>query len=305
MKRCSATHTLQFSIGITHAEEALVSALSGGTIVISGFPLAFPPAPAGFRWDPADGPEEHVTFAAAFRSFDPLYSVGPANLFQMFEEASTGTSGATGRQVTLSVASMTPPNLAATQALLDDLEAADARGVINLRGRGRRNGKPRTVSYEAAFDHYQVGPDEIPRSTLEAEAANGDLLVTLTGHLPRSVGLGTHPQPLLGPEHDGDGPSGTNPDIPVFGAGNPAMDLEGINVRGDAVAFVDGQPDTSATIQCLSGSFSPFCSTEHVRIQLSSAPSGNRLHLLQVQNGPAGPLSNEMPICVGSIANCD
>ena len=30
----------------------------------------------------------------------------------------------------------------------------------------------------------------------------------------------------------------------------------------------------------------------------------NGLHLLQVQN-PAGPLSQELPICVGAIRSCD
>jgi hypothetical protein len=40
-----------------------------------------------------------------------------------------------------------------------------------------------------------------------------------------------------------------------------------------------------------------------VQITLSATPTPDGLHLLQVQN-PDGPLSNEMPICVGAVSGC-
>ena len=92
-----------------------------------------------------------TTFAAAFLVFEPTYGVRPLDLFQMFEEASTGFSGALGRQVTLNTATAAQ---AAVQALLTALEGADARGVVNLRGArpalGRRGRASATTRRTAA-----------------------------------------------------------------------------------------------------------------------------------------------------------
>jgi hypothetical protein len=65
---------------------------------------------------------------------------------------------------------------------------------------------------------------------------------------------------------------------------------------------VDGTV-VSGSVACVSGSFTPFCDTEVVSITLTSTPTPDGLHLLQVQN-PDGPLSNEMPICVGVVSGC-
>jgi hypothetical protein len=40
-----------------------------------------------------------------------------------------------------------------------------------------------------------------------------------------------------------------------------------------------------------------------VSIDLAARPTPDGLYLLQVQNGP-GPLSNELPICVGAASGC-
>jgi hypothetical protein len=80
------------------------------------------------------------------------------------------------------------------------------------------------------------------------------------------------------------------------------MTLSGVSVRSDAVVLVDGQP-VAATLVCVNGSFAPdYCSSNTVRIALAATPP-NGLRLLQLQN-PKGPLSNELPVCVGTVAGC-
>ena len=260
------------------------------SITLQGFTFNYPASQ--FPWDPANGYDERVTFAAAFPIFFPVYQVNPIDIFKMFEQASTGTSGALGRQVTLNGAST-------DYVLLNDLEIADAKDVVNLRGDGVLNGTPVTVSYLAGPDLYQVASRQLTRAQLETEVGAGDLLATLTAYLP--LNHGTHPMPLLSVINLGDGTTG-NPDLPVLPGDNP-MDLVGIDVHQDAQILVDGDV-VSGTLACVSGgSFTPFCDSESVEIGLTVVPATG-LHLLQVQN-PLGPLSPELPICVGDILDCD
>jgi YVTN family beta-propeller protein len=282
---------LQFSIGISNAEENLVFANSAGSVELSpGIFFNFPASQ--FPWDPAQGYDERVTFAAAFPIFFPVYNVNPTDIFRMFEQASTGTSGALGRQVTLN-------GVATDWALLTILEAADAKDVVNLRGDGVHDGTPVTVSYLAGPDLYQVGPQQLTRAQLEAEVNAGDLLATLTARLPRNHGI--HPMPLLSLTSTAAGATG-NPDLPVLPGDNP-MTLAGIDVHQDAQILVDGDV-VPGTLSCVAGgSFTPFCDSETVQIGLSSVPATG-LHLLQVQN-PLGPLSPELPICAGVKTDCD
>jgi hypothetical protein len=86
--------------------------------------------------------------------------------------------------------------------------------------------------------------------------------------------------------------------------------VRGFDVRSDAVVMVDGVRVT-ATLTCTSGTSGAFCvvpggytgSGGNVSIDLASRPAPDGLHLLQVRNGP-GPLSDEMPICVGNAGGC-
>jgi YVTN family beta-propeller protein len=296
---------LQFSLGVTAAEESLVFSNAGLPPVVPANP---------FPWVPSQGLKETTTFGSAFFIFTPVYGVGPVDMFRMFEEASTGTSGATGRQVTLHSAQWLfgGARAANSLALLDGLEAADARGVINLRGRAVRNGNPITISYDSGAGLYQAGENQISRATLEAEAEAGTLVVTFTGYLPQNFGLTSHTQPLLSPEDNGSGDTG-NPDLPHLpngGVSTTDMALTGEWVRSDSVIFLNGLP-VAGTVECCDSipgngscnvggaAFSPFCSSELIRINLSSLPTPETTHLLQLQS-PDGPLSNEIPICVDS-----
>jgi YVTN family beta-propeller protein len=303
---------LQFSIGITAPEEALQAADDGDVCVDLGFgPIC---TASDVPWDPEEGFEENGVFSAAFPIFQPVYGSGSLDMFQMFEEASTGFSGAVGRQVTLNnvtTAGCNPAHacgaggICSTMALLCQLEDADARGVVNLRGAGSRNGAPLEFSYNDDSGNYEIGFSlKRTREQLISEAQSiviPYVRATLTGHLRENVGL--DPQPLISITNLGDG-NGTNPDIPLLPGDNP-MVLSPTDVLAGAEVFVDGELATLAAGISCSGSF-PCTSPETLTINLDLGAMGlsNDLHLLQVQN-PSGSISPELPICVGSIAACD
>jgi len=281
---------LQFSLGVTAAEENQVTAQGANG------------CSPDCDWDPSVGYDEFTVFAVAFpAAFSPIYGVEPDDIFQMVQEGSTGHSGAAGRQVTIDTVTTNPPNDAFTLALLGELEAADERGVVNLRGSGVHNGQPVTITYHAGSDTYRVGPNDLPGGTgagsFWAEAQVGTVRGTLTAHLRRNAG--THAQPVIGPV-PGSGGTG-DPPLPVLeqdGTGNP-MGLSAEDVRGGASILMDGDP-VGGTVGCLFGNgFDPICGGaqgEALIVTLDSIPS-NGMHLLQIQNQD-GLLSNELPICV-------
>lgn len=275
---------VHFSSAFTSPQEILdvVAAVGGANGVIP--------------WNPAQGLDELVVFSAGFVAFQPAYNVFPDDMFQMFEEASTGFSGATGRQLTLSPATATLPD---TVDVMTALEDADLRGVVNLRATGLRGGASLLLSFRSSGT-YQSGSLVLTPAQLRAEAAAGTLLMTLTAHLRSAVGDPAIPQPLIAPSTAGAGPTG-DPDLPVLPGDDP-MTLAGIDVFSGAGVLVDGAP-VGATLTCVGGSFAPFCSSRVIRIDLAVIPSPNGTHLLQIQN-PSGLLSNELPVCVGPVAGC-
>jgi hypothetical protein len=274
---------LHFSGGFTNPQEFLdVVALVGtGNGVIP--------------WNPSQGLDERTVFSAGFVVFQPAYNVFPNDMFQMFEEASTGQSGALGRMVSLRRITS-----AAEWALLAQLEQADARGAVNLFGSGVFDGVPVDVSYKAG--RWQVGLQSLTRAELQSATAASRLRATVVARLPHGAGDPLYPMPLLDVATVGAGPGG-DPNVPIVsgaGAGNP-MSLRGQFVRADARVLVDGQP--GGTLACVGGSFVPFCGSGVVSVTLAAVPPAG-LHLLQVQNGD-GPISPEVPFCVGaSIAPC-
>ena len=267
------------------------------------FPFQFTP-PSEFPYDPAIGADERSTFAVGFMVFRVSINVGPVDIFQMLEESSTGTSGATGRQVTLDAATLAPGEEAATRALLGLLEAADRRDVVRLSGEATRLRPPRRaalVRYLAARDSYRIGVDEMPRDALLDAARRGALRATLTAGLPTRFGDGVHRQPLLALLEAGEGPTG-DPALPVLPAAHP-MRLRGIDVAAGAGLLLDGEA-ADGEVVCLEGSFAPtYCASERIEIRLAAPPTEPGLHLLQLQN-PAGPQSNELPICVEPLEAC-
>lgn len=284
--------TLQFSGGFTSPQEVLdtVAPFTNFGVI---------------PWDPAIGLDELTVFAGTFVAFQPVYNVFPTPLFQMFEEASTGHSGAIGRQVSVGPRTTDGAHLAATTADLATLEAADLRGVANLRGTGVRNAgsgaAPITLSFRSDTGVYQGDAGvSLSRAQLLAEAQAGTTQITLTAQLRENVGFSDFAQPLLQTSATGNGATG-DPPLPVL-ASNTPITLTGQTVRSDAVAFVDGQP-VAASLTCQGGTFAPtYCSSNVVRVTFAALPPAG-MHLLQLQN-PKGPLSNEFPFCVGAAAGC-
>jgi YVTN family beta-propeller protein len=267
------------------------------------FPFQYTP-PSEFPYDPAVGKQENSVFAVGFLFFRLTIGVGPVDIFQMVEEASTGTSGATGRQVTLDAATLAPPDGDATRALLAELESADRRGVVQLSGEATRlrgaRGLSLAIRYIAARNSYRIGVDEIPHDTLLAATRSGALRATLTAGLPPRFGEGVHRQPLIAPLTPGEGPTG-DPALPVLPGGNP-MRLRATDVASDASLILDGDA-TEGEVVCLDGAFTPTCSSGRVEIRLAAPPTEPGIHLLQVQN-PDGPLSDELPVCVEPLEAC-
>jgi hypothetical protein len=279
---------LQFSGGFTSPEEVLdtVAPFTNQGVI---------------PWDPAIGLDELIVFAGTFVGFQPVYNVFPTAMFQMFEEASTGHSGAIGRQVTVNARTAGAALLAQTTARLAMLEIADLRGVANLLGHGTRNGAPVTLSFRSDTSLYSgEGGVALTRAALLAEAEAGTTRITFTSQLRANVGRADFAQPLLATSTTGNGATG-DPPLPVLSA-STVMTLSGQTVRADAVALVDGVP-VAATITCQGGSFAPvYCSSNVVRVTLPALPPSGT-HLLQLQT-PQAELSNEYPFCVGPAAGC-
>jgi len=295
---------LHFSLGITTAEEALLFGSDNRTINILGFNLNYPgPSSAKFTWDPDKGYEEETSFQASFVIFQPVYGSGPEPMFQMFEEASTGFSGALGKQVQLNqTTTAAGPTLTATLSVLNALQTADNRGSVNLRGVGRRAGAPVTLSYRAPTSDYRNANDAVilTQAQLVSEAQAGTTNLMLTASLSVNFGNEAYRQPLLSVTSLADA-NGTNPAIPFLPAADP-MQLVGIDVRSDATIVIDGAP-VAGTISCVGGTFTPYCSSQLVSVDLANANIGSGLHMLQVQN-PKSALSVELPVCGGTLASC-
>ena len=286
---------LQFSLGTTNALPILTIANIGGNL--GGISVS--PLEPGIAFSTASGFQEVTTFGAAFLVFESVYGVRPPDLWQMVEEASTGLSGAVGRQLTLNTSTAPLPS---TGALLASLEAADTRGVVNLYGMLLREGVSRAISFGGGSYVISNAP-ALTSAQLLAEAQLGTSLVTLTAQLRSNVRI--NPEPLLSTAGAVGNGVIQDPPLPQLASGHPAFNVTGTTVASTASVFVDGQP-VAAVVTCIGGITNGLCNDGTVSIDLAARPSPDGLHLLQVQN-PWGRLSNELPICVapnGSLSLC-
>lgn len=293
----------QFSLSPTSAEEVLLGLNDGTTVNFMGFDVGIPENAFG-DWSRSMGLEETFTFGAAFTIFDPAYGVGPLDLFQLFEETSTGHSGTLGRQVTLNADTTSGGELAGTEALLDELEDAAGRGVVVVQGRALEGNLEKYIQYRPDTDDYEIGGNALSRSALLSEAQSGAILATLTAELPAGVSESS-PQPLVAPPgaNCGTAPGNSTGD-PGFlemevGQSSTTLSLEAAHVTGDARVFLDGQPRPGADVTLTGGS--PVCGAEAVtpdpiELDLGTVPAEG-VYALQVQT-PDGLLSNELPLIV-------
>ena len=154
-----------------------------------------------------DGPDEK-TFAVGgfvlgggFHTSSGYTEQGPWQM--LLENAQQGTSGAFGRQVTLSERSATDSQ---TEVVLDALEAVAKGGAIMLRGEGTwADGRLIAVDYDGvSYVDRADAATELTRDDLITAAAAGDLVMTLTGRMGQAYEP-YDPQPLLwyGPTRNG------------------------------------------------------------------------------------------------------
>jgi YVTN family beta-propeller protein len=113
----------------------------------------------------------------------------------LLENAQQGTSGAFGRQVTLSQNSAQHPQ---TLLILDALEAVAREGTIMLQGEGVWiDGTAITVSYDGTVyvDRTEMAISLTRNELIEAALA-GELVITLTGRMGKAYEP-LNPQPIL------------------------------------------------------------------------------------------------------------
>jgi YVTN family beta-propeller protein len=285
---------VQFSAGVTVVRDALQAASID------------PPGATGpateVPWSPAVGFDELTTWALPFGSpsanvaFRAVYNVRAFDMFQMIEEMSNGQSGAFARQATLNLRSTAPGALAATEALLGSLEAADLNGVANLRGVGFRNGVPLTLSFRSDGT-YRGQNVVLTRAQLIAEAQAAATTLTLTAQQRANVTAGTV-QPTLFVRAGFQASGGTfvtdgRPDLPLLPGDDP-MAILAEDVPPGAKVLIDGAP-VPATVSCVGAVANGFCNASGISIDLLSPPTTPGMYLLQVQTSD-GLLSNELPI---------
>ena len=214
---------------------------------------------ASDRWKNA--PQNRFFFADRVRGdtrgFPERYGfVDDQDMYQMILEGSVGFSGSLGRQVTLS---STTARLTATTDLLIALEQSAAEGGIVLQAEGIRlndDGTSETLALQFSNDTYEDrdGTNEsLSRADLLDQAADGDVLVTVTGRLGYYADY-DHPQPTLMPVE--------LPVLPMFPGGRPAdfpelyvngpMRLRGEHIQEDAYVVVDGRR-VHGSVECEAG----------------------------------------------------
>ena len=212
-------------------------------------------------------------------------------IWEMVVQGSTGFSGAFGRQVTLNEASA---NLAETATMLDYLERAAMEGSIVLQAEGAQTSGGSSTPLELGYvdGRYVVrdsaNPEAFSREELVTEAANGAMVLTLTGRLGPYVDFYNYPQPALW--NDTPIQEQTGSVEVAFLSDARTLRMKGRHVRSGATVFVDGQR-VEGQIRCESGSL-PNCDNEIVLMEIDEIPEAGGMYLVQVQN-PGGLFSND------------
>lgn len=208
---------------------------------------------------------------AGRRRFDPVWD--------MVLEGSTGFSGAFGRQVTLSEATVDGRE---TRDLLDALEEAADDGAVLLRVDGvfLEEGAARRVSLNRRGSRYVEGRQRYTRDELVEAAREGRFVGTFTGRHGAAVGP-DHPQPALWTLGPIEAQSG-HQDFPILYPKEEDIVLSGRHLDRGATLFVDGRA-VEGRLRWKDG---------RVEVRLEELPEVG-VHFLQVQN-PGGLFSNEL-----------
>ena len=212
------------------------------------------------------------------------------DIWQMVRQGSTGFHGAFARQVTLNAD--TAPR-ADTKAMLKRLEQAAYGGAIVLRGEGMRMdavGNAHRIAIEYRNGRYEaIGARGVYGShRLRRNAADGNMVVTLTGHAGPGVGV-DHLQPALWPVAAIQAQT-RDVEIPFLSDAS-ALRINARHVDPNASIFVDGHR-VPGSLRCELGTM-PDCDDEILVVTFTDNPEPGGLHFLQLQN-PRGLFSNDL-----------
>jgi len=255
---------------------------------------------SGFSgWNTADGPDELYILEFAFNQSAATQSQsggrGVENYWSLFQEWSTGFSGAFGRQLTLDAGSAGDDD---TAEQLVHLERADREGLVDLRGNGADLGDGAELAYvfdDGYYTRYDAGgatSDRLTRQQLLSRAADGAVTLTLTARIGVNSNF-NHPQPGLWLPPGRSVPGGAAQRPPVLEDGVIARLFARHVVEGTSV-LIDGRR-IDATIRCEEGSL-PECERERIMIDVAQElPTGE--YTLQLHT-PGGLTSNEVIVIV-------
>ena len=209
--------------------------------------------------------------------------------WQMVLESNTGQSGAFGRQLTLTSATLAQDH---RDQLMATLERSAREQAIVLRGEGRLLPGGRDISMQFQDGFYQDVTDpnlRLSPSELLARVGADELVITLTASSPKAVGR-AFPQPGLWPlaaiQQQSD-----MINIPHLQSDRTLL-MNARHVLPGAWVIVNGRR-VNGVVRCRSGAL-PSCVDEEIIVELEQIPPTGGMHFLQVQN-PAGKFSNDMP----------
>jgi YVTN family beta-propeller protein len=297
--------------GLSDRHLLLPNGRAGMWDLLDGQSLGFPVNEVD--WDPSNGPDELFSWGLTFGTESlPLANRnstgrGPFEIFQLFEETSTGFSGAFARQVTLDASATSGDQAARTDALLDLLEAADRDGQVDLRG----NGASLSDGTQLVFVHddgvyYRVDRDgvtseSLTRTEIIEQARSGAITITLTARLGVNSDV-EHPQPVIFLDRSTIGEEagcleGQSspfcsflPGIPVL-TDEPTITLRGGYIVDGTIVLVDGSA-VGASVSCAEGGALPDCENLGLRIDLDEMPPPGD-HTFQLVT-PDGMTSNDL-----------
>ena len=208
-------------------------------------------------------------------------------VWQMVLQNSTGFSGSFARQVTLNEDTADSP---LTERLLDALELSGEEGGIVLQGEGvlieDDGASPLAVEFSNGVYRTHDGSESFDRSELVELAADGELVLTITGRT--GANIDKHMQPGLWPVAPIHRQS-RNVHL-AFLDDDRKLRINARHVQEDASVHLNGRR-VDGRIECEHGTL-PHCSGEVAIVELDQAPAGG-LHFLQIQN-PHGLFSNDM-----------
>jgi hypothetical protein len=258
--------------------------------------------------DPMDGPDEYYSWAMTFGTegfpiVNRSFGFGPYEIFQFFSEGSTGFSGAIGRQVTINAASTSESEAAATNALLDQLEASDENGAVDLRANGARlvDGEELLLIYDGGTYYYVDGDGVTSEGLTRAELIEAARNVELTATVTARHGINgdvEHPQPGIWLPALVEDPPRSAPRfifrLPLHAfpelTDDPSFTMFGRHIEDGAILMVDGKR-VEATVTCEAGGSLP-CDDEVLRVEMAQMPSVGE-HTFMVVT-PEGMVSNEL-----------